>query len=197
MSTTPEIENTFSPPAAAGDSTTHSGATSAVNTLSGEQVGPTTPESGTPLDSPTAPVESTTRVDANSVGSITSKKKRGNQGVFQGQYKEYLLQRAPEYLALPGRNERAPWLTGLVADWFAKWPWHLGSEPEEFQVLNSPAAAQSLTPEEIKQLKERRQKVRNEVVKLGQEVSCLIDFLLKLMGGSATPKLVPSSLRKP
>lgn len=108
----------------------------------------------------------------------TSKhKQRGNQGVFQGEYKEYLLKRAPEYLALANRNERSPWLTGLVEDWFIKWPWHFGSEPEEFQILSSPTALQSLTPSEIKDLKERRKTVHDGVVKLGQDVGLLLLYI--------------------
>lgn len=103
----------------------------------------------------------------------STRRQRGNQGVFQGEYKDYLQLRVPEYLALASRNERTPWLTGFVEDWFTKWPWHLGSEPEEFQVLNSSTALQSLTPDAIKDLKERRKSLHDNVVKGGQEVGFL------------------------
>lgn len=132
-------------------------------------------------DPPSIPDESTMRLDgcptttatSDSQSTSTDKKKCGNQGVFHGEYKEYLQLRAMEYLTLNGRSERIPWLNGLVEDWFAKWPWHLNKEPEEFQVLSSPSTCQSLPPEAIKDLKDRRKILHDKVVKLGQEVSGL------------------------
>lgn len=167
MSTTPENDTTPNPPSALCDSMEK-----------------------TDLEKTRSDVSSVVVTNASHSAASTkvkkgrsSGKKRGNRGVFQGEYKEYLLQRAPEYLALTGRNERTPWLTGLVEDWFTKYPWHLGSEPEEFRVLNSPDASQSLTQDEIKELKERRKAARDSVVKLGQEVSfyCYYVDLLMVM----------------
>lgn len=152
-------KTTLNLPSAQNDSTentvlasTHSDANPVDAVISSEQVGNSTTDK------------------TNDARKSSKHKQRGNQGVFQGEYKDYLLLRAPEYLALANRNERTPWLTGLLEVWFTKWPWHLGSEPEEFQVLNSPTASQSLTPNEIKALKERRKAVHDGVVKLGQEV---------------------------
>lgn len=153
-----------------GDSTTRSEAATDPPSAPEDSMVSSDPNSSSTTCSNNPAMERTTATPNDDRESSSEKKKRGNQSVFHGEQKEYLQQRAPEYLALQTRVERTAWLTGLIEEWFSKWPWHRGNEPEEFQVLNTPSDCQTLTPEEFRNLKDRRKTVHDAVVKLGQEV---------------------------
>lgn len=111
-----------------------------------------------------------------------SGKKQGRPSIFQGEHLAYLEARGKEYLALSEKKARTRWLGGLEEDWFSKYPWHLGTEPEEFAALyttaqGNPAGAEDqgtpsvqLSDEARQDLKKRCKAAQDAVVKEGQEV---------------------------
>lgn len=112
----------------------------------------------------------------------SSGKKQGRPSIFQGEHLSYLEARGKEYLALSEKKARTRWLGGLEEDWFSKYPWHLGAEPEEFAALDTAVQGNSagaenlgtlpvqLSEEERQALKKRRKAAQDAVVKDGQEV---------------------------
>ncbi|KAE9386065.1 hypothetical protein BT96DRAFT_1006446 [Gymnopus androsaceus JB14] len=67
------------------------------------------------------------------------RKKHGNQGTFHGLQLDYLEKHLREYATITLRGDESKWLSKFADQWFTKWLWHTGEEPEEFAVLGSEA----------------------------------------------------------
>ncbi|KAJ3738103.1 hypothetical protein EV360DRAFT_77133, partial [Lentinula raphanica] len=96
----------------------------------------------------------------------TKKRKRGNQGKFQGPQLEFLRARIDAYLALSTKKERSKWIISTTHEYFQSFPWHMNSEPAEFAVLHDSSA--SLSNEQRQELETAHDNLLCETVKQGQ-----------------------------
>ncbi|KAJ3751969.1 hypothetical protein EV360DRAFT_89197 [Lentinula raphanica] len=84
------------------------------------------------------------------------KRKRGNQGKFQGPQLAFLQSRIDTYHALSSKKERSSWIVSTTHEYFQAFPWHNISEPAQFAVLRDASA--SLSEQERDELEAARDK---------------------------------------
>ncbi|KAK7434760.1 hypothetical protein VKT23_020038 [Stygiomarasmius scandens] len=61
--------------------------------------------------------------------------KRGAPSLLDATRQEWLNEKLTEYLKVSERKDKTRWLNGTVDAWFARFPYHLKDEPEEFRII--------------------------------------------------------------